>query len=174
MGTEVHAGVFLLKLGFITETPLFRYTLNSFIRLFLCIYLTVIHFYPQSNICFLSLYGIKVYEGRKDWTTKYHKYKPMQLVTTNISLFEKGLRNKEFLSWLILWTDKVSSWNWVILLGSKNPSFIIWPSSLVLGTERWSLVQRILFYCLAFLLSSWNWVMILGSKDPILLFGLHP
>lgn len=72
--------------------------IEQFIRLFLCIYLTVIHFYPQPNICFISLYGIKVYEGGKDWTRKYHKSKPLQLVTTNISLFEKELQNKEFLS----------------------------------------------------------------------------
>ena len=38
----------------------------------------------------------------------------------------------------------------------KGSPFIVWPSSLVLGTERCSLVQRILFYYLAFMLSSWN------------------
>jgi len=55
-------------------------------------------FLPTIKHLILSLYGIKVYEGGKDWIRKYHKSKPLQLVTTNISLFEKELQNKEFLS----------------------------------------------------------------------------
>jgi len=120
MGTAVDAGVFLFKLGYLIEPQYFA--IHWTVHLHFPMYISHSNtFLPTINHLFLSQYGIKVYEGGKDWTRKYHKSKPLQLVTTNISLFEKELQNKEFLSWVILWTDTVSSWNWVILLGSKNP-----------------------------------------------------
>ena len=150
MGTAVDAGVFPFKLGYLIEPQ--HFAIHWTVHLHFPLYISHSNtFLPTINHLFLSQYGMKVYEGGKDWTRKYHKSKPLQLVTTNISLFEKSSKLKNF---LVQW--------FCGLIQS------------VLGTEWYCLALRILFYYLASILSSENWAMILGLEDLVLLFGLHP
>lgn len=129
---------FFLKWDLFMKTKLIcKYTVNSLLNLPMYIAHSNTFLPTTNHVYFIILW--QSYEGGKHWKRKYHKFKPLQLVTTNVSLFEKELLNKEFLSWVIC---------------GLVQSF--------LGTEWCFSVLRNLFY-LAFILNSWNWVMLLSS-----------